>query len=385
MIDNILRANSLQAICTNMMAIVLLVTLVINYRRKHYDKRKEYSCFTWMLISNLVQCVVEATTIVLDGLMFPGAVSLCTVLNAVLFTNNIIFSYLWSVYANYRVRFDMKQHPVWRIVRTLPAVCIILGSIANLWTPVFFSVSESNVYGRNMPLCILPIIVTYFYLFLGTATIYIYRKKTDTSNFIPVFTFLFPVCLASVVQFILPPGISLLWAGAAVGLCSAYMSLLDESASMDKLSGLFSRHYLNQYLTTLPNEARGNKQILGIMLDVDDFKSINDTHGHLVGDDAIMAVGHILRKAVPENRMIFRYAGDEFVIIMPIASQDEIENIIAKIHNITEYYNLTKNKPYKIRFSVGYTLYVPGEDGLPFIDRMDAEMYKIKKKKGKLV
>ncbi len=366
-----------QAVCSNGCAAVLLITLLLNYGRKHNAKEDSFGLFIWMIVSNLLQCVVETATVVIDGRLFSGAVSLATVLNAFLFANTSFFSWMWALYADAKIRYDKPTKTVWTYLQSLPALFIVGCSVHNLFTPVFFRITQENIYQR-MGIYLVAYGVTYFYLIMGTVKIYIHRKRAEKFTFLPVFTFLLPVCLASVVQYLVP-GISLMWAGSAVGLASAYMSLLDESASTDKLSGLFSRQYLNRFLNTLPTRVRDTRHLVGIMLDVDDFKAINDTYGHLMGDNAIAGAGYILRKAIPGRRMIFRYAGDEFVVILPLEDLTELTPIIERIHMETAHYLEKHEQPYRLHFSVGYTAYVPGENPNEFLARMDTEMYKNKK------
>ncbi len=367
-----------QAVSANGIGAFLLVSLLLNYGRKHQDAGESNKLFKWMLITNLMQCIVEPVTLIIDGKMFAGAIEIATLLNAFLYMNNIIFSVLWAFYADAKVRRGKPGNRTVRILMLIPAAVIVTAAMVNLLTPVFFRITQDNVYERTWGF-IPAYVLTYFYLLMGTLTIYLHRKKTEQYNFMPVFTFLFPVLTASVIQFLVP-GISLIWVGAAIGLTSAYMSLLDESALTDRLSGLFSRHYFNMYLSRLPSRFKEGKPLVGMMLDVDDFKRINDAHGHLTGDDAIMAVGHILRRAIEADHMIFRYAGDEFVVIMPLERESDVNNIVARIHNESEHFNLTQQKPYKIRFSVGYTFLRAGDDPNAFVARMDEEMYRNKKK-----
>ncbi len=367
-----------QATSTNGVVVVLLISLILNYVRKHHDNTKENKLFIAMLSVNFAQCIIETLTIIIDGKMFQGAILISTCLNSALFMNNIIFALLWSLYADVKVGYDKKISKFAKTAKVIPAVLIIIGSVSNLFCPVFFRITEENLYIRQWPFFI-AFIATYVYLIMGTVVVCMYRKQTEKYNFLPVFTFLLPVFAASIIQILLP-GISLLWAGAAIGLTSAYMSLLDEGAVTDKLSGLYSRHYLNQYLSMLPAKAKEGKPILGIMLDIDEFKSINDLHGHLTGDDAIVNAAKIIRRSVATEKIVFRFAGDEFVVMMPINSENEIPKIIARIHNQTENFNLNNDKPYTLHFSIGTAVYIPGESTNDFLERMDTEMYKDKRK-----
>ena len=93
---------------------------------------------------------------------------------------------------------------------------------------------------------------------------------------------------------------------------------LQEKASRDQLTGLHNRGYLNE---TLPRElARGRREgmpIALIMLDLDHFKHVNDTHGHPAGDDVLRTLAALLRRETRESDLICRYGGEEFVVVMP--------------------------------------------------------------------
>lgn len=369
----------LQAVSANAIAAVLLCSLLVNARRKYRHRSLELNVFKVMLHLNLFQCIVEPITIVLDRKLFPGAVPLMTTLNALLYICTILFTVFWSVYADVRVHSIRNRR--WRMQswKYVPGAVIVLGSFANLFTPVFFHVTAENVYERT-DLFFLPFAVSYFYLISGTISSYGLDGKSNRYVFLPALTFLTPVFLTSIVQ-VLIPGVSLLWVGAAIGLNSAYISLLDESASIDPLSGAYSRHYLNQYLESLPKVANEGKIIAGLMLDIDQFKSINDRFGHLVGDDAISNVGDLLRRVSQRNGQVFRYAGDEFTILMPIETTADITTMVQQIHEETKAFNESKNKPYQLSFSIGRTVYIPGESSNTFLQRMDESMYKEKKQK----
>ncbi len=367
----------MQAMSTNGLACVLLTAMLINDRKKHSGSNKEYVTFKLMLVSNLCQCIMETLTIVLDGAQFPGARVLAMIANTFLFLNNICLVGLWAFYADMKVRHEkpLKRKAV--IIKFFLLAISLIFVIINIFTPVYFEITEQNQYVRAF---LFPFsgLVTYLYLALGTFDIYRHRVRMHSKAIMPVLTFLMPVVIATVIQFIFT-GISLLWAGVAVGLASAYMSLLDESSSIDVISGLFSRHHLNYYLTLLPEKPTPSKNIYGIMIDGDKFKQINDEHGHLIGDDAIASIGRVLSKAVDKNDMIFRYGGDEFVIIGILGEDRTVEDIVDRINLQAEWFNKTERKPYKLKFSMGYTMYIPGEKGREFVARMDNEMYKNKK------
>ncbi len=374
-----------QAVTANGISAVLLLSLMLSFKRKFRSGEKDIKVFFWMLMVNLFQCIVEPITIILDGKMFTGAIALTTVLNSLLYIGNIIFAALWAMYASLRMRMykHKKDTVLVGILKYLPMAVIIVGALINLFTPVFFRITENNIYERT-GLFILPYVATYIYLVAGTVIAYGFAQRMERYVFLPAFTFLFPVVIASIFQYLLPPGFSLLWAGAAVGMASAYVTLLDESSSIDPLTGTFTRHYFNQHLRTLQGQSRGNKIVVGMMVDIDGFKIINDGFGHTVGDDALRNFGKILRKSCNyANAMVFRFGGDEFAILLSAENEDDIAELTREINERTKLFNKKADRPYLLQASVGYTVYRHGENPAEFVKRMDDAMYITKNSKKK--
>ncbi|MGE4166103.1 MAG: diguanylate cyclase, partial [Xanthobacteraceae bacterium] len=91
-----------------------------------------------------------------------------------------------------------------------------------------------------------------------------------------------------------------------------------EAAVTDVLTGLYNRRYMETHLTTLVEQsaARG-KPISALVLDIDFFKAINDTHGHDAGDDVLREFALRMRKSIRNIDLACRYGGEEFVVVMP--------------------------------------------------------------------
>ena len=106
--------------------------------------------------------------------------------------------------------------------------------------------------------------------------------------------------------------------GARLEEISELHKQLHEQVIRDPLTGLFNRRYLDE---TLPRElSRANRegyQVAIVMLDLDSFKSINDTYGHAGGDEVLKLLSAVLTKGARESDIICRYGGEEFVIALP--------------------------------------------------------------------
>lgn len=105
-----------------------------------------------------------------------------------------------------------------------------------------------------------------------------------------------------------------------------------DMAIVDPLTGLNNRRYLDSHLKIVFDRARERGRPMSLcMIDVDHFKSINDTHGHLVGDQVLQEFANCLRKAVRGADLICRYGGEEFVLVMPDTDMAVAANVSERL------------------------------------------------------
>ena len=188
--------------------------------------------------------------------------------------------------------------------------------------------------------------------------------------FFPLWTFLTPVLVGIVIQSLVY-GVSLGWCCTAIGLASLYMSMQNELAYKDSLTGLHNRQYMDRILNTWNGRS-------GIMVDMDYFKEINDRFGHSVGDRALKDTADLLVANSPENSIVIRFAGDEFILLLSTGQEILIQKVEENIRKAADEFNRTADRPYKISLSMGHALYEKkGEDS--FLEAMDSAMYKDKR------
>ena len=147
------------------------------------------------------------------------------------------------------------------------------------------------------------------------------------------------------------------------------MSVQKESAYVDKLTGLLNRAYLF--------DARFYESMHGgIMIDINQFKGINDTYGHDAGDQALREVASILSKVTIENGTAFRYAGDEFLIFIEDTGIEALIIIKSKILLELDKINSMPNRHYQLSLSFGLGEYNPDNTNFDeFIKILDKNMY----------
>jgi diguanylate cyclase (GGDEF)-like protein len=103
---------------------------------------------------------------------------------------------------------------------------------------------------------------------------------------------------------------------------------LYEMATLDPLTGVYARRFFERWILREVGAAFRSKTPLALLLlDLDELKRINDTAGHLAGDQALVAMGRVLRQATRETDVVARYGGDEFVVILPQTATEDAERV----------------------------------------------------------
>ncbi len=115
---------------------------------------------------------------------------------------------------------------------------------------------------------------------------------------------------------------------------SAKTKELEILASLDPLTKLYNRRYFAESSEHIFNIAIRDKTDLSIiMMDIDDFKKINDSYGHKIGDDTIISLANILKRYSRKSDVICRFGGEEFLILLPTTSANNAQKVASLIHN----------------------------------------------------
>lgn len=155
-------------------------------------------------------------------------------------------------------------------------------------------------------------------------------------------------------------------------------SKIKELSNRDGLSGLYNRRYLNLYYDEHFVKSTIDGTAIAALLDIDHFKKINDTYGHLFGDQAIIMVANVINSIASQNDGItFRYGGEEFVVLFENISLQDGVAIMERIRNsIKETPIEYDNKTVYVNVSVGVAGYPDTTKDLSIlIDRADKAMY----------
>ena len=152
--------------------------------------------------------------------------------------------------------------------------------------------------------------------------------------------------------------------------------LLLEKAYIDHLTGLYNKQYLPN-CGNRQNEKRPNKKLALLFIDVDNFKSINDDYGHLVGDEVLKTLAACIKGSIRKDACAVRFGGDEFIVLLENASVADAFQVAERIRKSAERLDFSGFAPnLKLSLSIGL---VDGEGAVEdLIIKADRAMYRSK-------
>jgi diguanylate cyclase (GGDEF)-like protein len=153
--------------------------------------------------------------------------------------------------------------------------------------------------------------------------------------------------------------------------------IAEAAAIVDPLTQSFNRRYMDDLIEKeLSRAGRLGTQIAFLMVDVDDFKSVNTRFGHIVGDTILREVADVVRRSVRASDTVVRYGGDEFLVILSDAAEPDAERVITRIdQRVLAWNNASKIEGYCMGLSCGWALHGADTPVNVALEAADMKMY----------
>lgn len=367
----------IQIITSNASAFVLLLILVLHMNRQSRDSfLVDVRILKIMIQLTMFQCFFDTLVFWIDGKSFPMAREFNYIGNVFYYTFNMMIAYCWPLFTEYKLNSSGMKVKKLAVALGVPLALMTAVVASSPWTGFIFVVSEDNIYSRTSWHFFIPTVLIIFFVSLGTIRIYISRKDKGKYMIFPAFYFVTPVTIATAVQ-TFHYGISLIFIGIAIGLMGVFLNTQSESAYIDALCGVYNRRYYNDYIRAFVNSKK-KFVMTGVLIDMDDFKSINDQFGHTTGDAALIQFSAVLRKSINKIGFAARYGGDEFILLIR-RPEAEAKTAIAEIEKELKKINDSGRNRFQLAFSYGITEFDPDQNGGDFLNALDRRMYDMKK------
>lgn len=350
----------------NIYSIIILGIIFSQYWNKNDNRPITRTIFMGIIEITMVLLLLDIFSR-FDGNLGRVYIIINHVSNFLIFSLNLLISSLWLLYVNYHIFIDIKKNK--RLLHGLIYlniinVVVVILSQSFRW---LYYIDSNNIYHRG-PFYVLSILANIF-LVLG-AFILVFKNKNniDRKHYFSLQFFSVPPLIGMMLQ-ALSINMYITLNSIVLSILWAFLTIQRNTLNTDYLTGVSNRSNFEMALQNKINKSTKDKTFSGIMIDIDDFKSINDTYGHDMGDHALRAAAKILVECIRLNDLLSRYGGDEFCVILDITDRVKLESIVERINTCVESYNESSEMPYKLKFSMGYDVY-------DFNSKMTSEQFK---------
>lgn len=366
--------NIPEILVTNGTGAFLVLFLLLYRIRIAQTNQFDEKVYNFMLIVTFIATINETLSFIIDAR--PGFIFhiLQYISNTISSASSGIIGYCWCLFVEYHIHRNFERIKKKSRILAIPLIiATILIFINLLGTGIIFDISKENVYTRGPMNFILYIFVFVYYI----ESIYtVHKAKYDSIlvEFFPIYYFIIPCMIGTMIQGFFF-GVSTIWLCVAIAFILVYIEIQISISFIDDLSGLYNRKYMNHYLNKLQNNK--TKHVYGFMMDINDFKAINDTYGHLKGDYALIQFGIILQHSIDKDSVAIRMGGDEFVIFAKLKSDEEALALKKQIKYNVRQFNIKSKEPFHLSFSIGIAKF-NGKNTDAFLSAMDDSMYEAK-------
>ena len=168
-------------------------------------------------------------------------------------------------------------------------------------------------------------------------------------------------------------------ANRVISQLTEQVKTLEETSKLDALTKVFNRRALSSYISTVCSKKEIKYELHLLMMDIDDFKAINDKYGHIAGDKILIFIANMLKKTLRDGDKIFRYGGEEFIIILNRIEKEKCLQIASRLLELVNGNKLIyKGETINVTMSIGTTMLAKNDTPDSLIARADKALYQAK-------
>ncbi len=297
-----------------------------------------------------------------------------------------LLCYAWFMYFEFERGSEIASDRNQKYYYAIPLLIEFILLWINLMCGIVYQIDENTLQVVRGPLYFLVYLFSVPYLFIGgfrsAYELIHHRNEISREHFYNIVFFPLLPFIAGIIQFFENDYLAF---PAALSLSALlmYMHNTEDAVSVDPLTGLNNRRVLVHDISNRLETGSGIYKMYLCMIDVDFFKQINDTYGHVEGDKALKLVARALQKSVAgmkKRAVLARFGGDEFTVLLEVSYHNEADEIIQKME--TELSDLCEKEgtPYKLTISIGKALYHASMNNnvKAWFDAADEDLYKVK-------
>ena len=365
------------AIHVELNTLCLIILLFIEYQSIHnVNQQTSRVLFRHLIDGVIFALLLDIIWRLIDGRMFPGAIPLNYLVNVLFLSEGIALGGIWYLYVLESLEYTITRELTLKIMA--PSCFFFILNVISCRTGWIFTISPENVYTHG-PLFGLQLAGALGALFIPLIHILVrvLNKNRRPSHHVAFKLLGFYILPVAGMLFSLPfTGMPGTWTCASVSLVLLYIDSQDREIMRDGLTGLNNRKTLNPAFSDYIRQVSPERPLYLFMLDLDNFKTINDTLGHTEGDHALVNTARVLtRSAAGVQCIIVRYGGDEFLIMGFFSGDEEAHEFKQRISDNFKAFNEENQLPYTLAVSIGFSRYQPGQSFEDLAMASDAALY----------
>lgn len=319
---------------------------------RNTGKYNAISAIFALIMIVIVQYVIIALHFETDVVVPSLLINISTTLGFIFLPSITAMWYLYVINSIYETKV-----PIWHRAFIISVLSIngLLSLLSLIPGVDLYFTFENGVFAQGKLYFVHISIYVIFYL----ATFFVPRKQlmaiARPQRLTNLFLFTLPM-IGLIVQFFVGGIVLILLLANIFSFLIISMGLQHTQATTDYLTGLANRRSLSHYLHRRLSSTTNSGDFSIIMLDLDNFKEINDALGHTAGDEALRLIAHFLTNLNSGTQFLARYGGDEFIIVSDVSSGDEIKKRIEEMRTEFVAHIPERFKEFNFGFSAGFII-----------------------------
>ncbi len=361
--------KAIQTLDVYFFSLFLLVLISVKALNNSNAKAPQSRVFSVLIVLIFLIIVADCVTVFFDGRQGPRIRFVLAAASVFGYILQLLVCVAWFWYGRAVVFKDRKLFTPGTILEAVPAVFCVLVTIASSWTGWIFRIDANNNYSRGPLFALIPV-ASFFYLALGYFMIIWYRKNLEKRHFVALLSFALPPTLGGTVQTVFY-GVTLLWPSMTMSILIIYLAIQNELLLLDYLTGINNRRSFDLELRRRVVNARNMRPFALMLVDIDNFRSINDRCGHVECDEALKRFAKLLSYCFYHDGFVCRYGGDEFAVLVELRNLEDMDFIRGRLQSKIDDWNAASTKDWRLSVSLGCAAYLPS-------DKLTADQFLVK-------
>ena len=338
---------------------LIIFGIMLGHNLSTVDRSEKVVKYDGALIAFMLYFVSDAIWASMIAGVLPKSMPTVALINLVNFILMAGITFMWLRYVAAVETVPGRNTKGFIIKSFLPLGLSILIMVAILLVDPHLLITPE--YTVTMFYSLFQVAIPIFYIIVVFVLVLRRAAAEDSpeDKTIHIYVGMFPlmVVLGGMIQVLLLPETPIFCYSCAILMIIFYIQMMESRISIDPLTGLNNRGQLRKYTAQESSIFREGKRTYVMMIDVNDFKSINDTYGHATGDKALKVISDSLKQAAGSvNTPVFiaRYGGDEFIFIAHSDNEEVPDTLVRNIHKRLVEMAEKARLPFTISVAVGY-------------------------------